>query len=319
MRIFIELPTWLGDAIMATPAIESITLKFPKAKFTFFGSFAATELIKNHPNCEQVLIDDSKKDKSRFLNIFKTAKNLGKFDIAISFRSSFTSRFLMFFLNAKRKFKFKKIKSKVHQVKKYQNFIQQSLKLDIIYDELKLDFKPFKFEKKSIGLNPGASYGSAKRWYPEYFAEVAKEFSSEFKIVIFGSKSETEICNKIEAILTQENIECENLAGKTDIKELCEKIGGIDIFITNDSGPMHIAAAYKVPTIAIFGPTKFKETSPWHNDKAHILHLTLKCAPCMKRICPIGTHECMKELKPQMVIEAIRKNFKEILDKRASI
>ncbi|QCD52063.1 lipopolysaccharide heptosyltransferase II [Campylobacter sp. RM16192] len=319
MRIFIELPTWLGDCIMATPAIESILLKFPKAKFTFFGSFAATELIKNHPNCEQILIDDSKKNKSRFLSIFKTAKTLGKFDIAISFRSSFTSRFLMFFLSAKRKFKFKKTKNITHQVKKYQNFIQQSLNLDIIHDELKLDFEPFKFEKKSIGLNPGASYGSAKRWYPEYFAEVAKEFSSEFEIVIFGSKSEAEICNKIEEILTKENIECENLAGKTDIKELCEKIGGIDIFITNDSGPMHIAAAYKVPTIAIFGPTKFKETSPWHNDKAHILHLNLKCAPCMKRVCPIGTHECMKELKPQMIIEAIRKNFKEILEKRASI
>lgn len=108
MRIFIELPTWIGDCIMATPSIESVSLKFPNAKFTFFGSFAAVEIMKNHPNCERILIDESKKDKSRFLSIFKTAKNLGKFDMAISFRSSFSSGFLLFFLNARRKFKFKK-------------------------------------------------------------------------------------------------------------------------------------------------------------------------------------------------------------------
>ena len=72
---------------------------------------------------------------------------------------------------------------------------------------------------------------------------------------------------------------------------------------------MHIASAFKVKTIALFGPTKFSETSPWKNENAKILHLNLQCMPCMKRSCPLGTHECMKELTPKMVIKEIEENF----------
>ena len=75
--------------------------------------------------------------------------------------------------------------------------------------------------------------------------------------------------------------------------------------MTNDSGPMHIAAAYKVPLVALFGPTKFKETSPWQDESAKIVHLNLECMPCMKRVCPIKTHACMKELVPEIVITEI--------------
>ena len=68
---------------------------------------------------------------------------------------------------------------------------------------------------------------------------------------------------------------------------------------------MHIAAAFKVKTRALFGPTKFKETSPYKNENAKILHLNLECMPCMKRVCPIKTHECMKNLTPKMVLDSL--------------
>lgn len=311
MRIFIELPTWLGDAVMATPAVESIAANLSDAKITFFGSFAACELFKPHPNCQSAVVDDSKKGGNRFLNLAKTARNLGEFDIALSFRSSFASSFLLFFLKAKQKFKFQKQNLKLHQVLKYLNFAQKSLNLKNTQDSLKLYFTPYKFDKKILALNPGASYGSAKRWYPNYFAEVALHFKDEFEILIFAGKGELEICKSIEEILASNGVKCENLAGKTTVKELCEKIGGVKenggIFITNDSGPMHIAAAYQVPTIALFGPTKFDETCPWQNENARILHLNLSCMPCMKRVCPIKTHECMKNLTPDLVIEAVKK------------
>ncbi|MDO5045683.1 lipopolysaccharide heptosyltransferase II [Campylobacter sp.] len=322
MRIFIELPTWLGDAVMATPAIESIAANYKEAKITFFGSFVACELFKVHPNCETTVVDDSKKRGNRFLNLAKIALNLGDFDIAVSFRSSFASSFLLFWLKAKRKFKFKKQNLNLHQVLKYLNFAKNSLALKEITDELKLHFTPFKFDKKILALNPGASYGSAKRWYPEYFAEVALRFKDEFEIVIFGSNAELKICEQIEKILASNGVKCKNLAGKTDIKELCEKIGGIKksagIFITNDSGPMHIAAAFKVPTVVLFGPTKFDETRPWKNENAKILHLNLSCMPCMKRTCPIKTHECMKNLTPDFVMEEINKFSQTHLSKKSS-
>lgn len=383
MRILIELPTWLGDAVMASAAVEAIakhaavgagnlTGKFDDSgeqdfsfssqnfgpvtqeiqifkndtpnlddkfdadrganltantrenqnlenltaqpvKIVFFGSFAACELFKAHLNCERIIVDSSKKAKFRLWRLFWQARELGKFDAAFSFRSSFASKILLFGARARRKFIFQKSKDGAHQVKKYLKFVKVALNLKRADDELKLYFEPRKFDAPVLGLNPGASYGSAKRWYPAYFAQVALHFKDKFKIMIFGGAGERDICEQIEQILRENGAECENLAGKTSVRELCENIGGIGqsggIFITNDSGPMHIAAAYKTPTIALFGPTRFTQTCPWRNKNARILHLNLECMPCMKRVCPLKTHACMKNLSPQAVIEAIEREF----------
>ena len=387
MRILIELPTWLGDAVMASAAVEAIAKhatafdaenltgkledpgeqdfsfssqnfgpvtqeiqifktgtpnldgKFEAdrganltanarenqnpqnlqkearelVKIVFFGSFAACELFKAHPNCERVIVDNSKKAKFRLWRLFWQARELGKFDAAFSFRSSFASKILLFGARAGQKFIFQKSKDGAHQVQKYLKFVKSALNLKRADDELKLYFEPRKFDAPVLGLNPGASYGSAKRWYPAYFAQVALHFKDKFKIMSFGGAGERAICEQIEQILRQNGAECENLAGKTSVRELCENIGGIGqsggIFVTNDSGPMHIAAAYKTPTIALFGPTRFTQTCPWRNKNARILHLNLECMPCMKRVCPLKTHACMKNLSPQAVIEAIEREF----------
>ena len=383
MRILIELPTWLGDAVMASAAVEAIakhaalsagnlTGKFenlgqpdfsfssqnfgpvtqeiqifknstanlsdkfdadgnvnltasarenqnPKnltdepVKIVFFGSFAACELFKAHPNCERVIVDDSKKAKFRLWRLFWQARELGKFDAAFSFRSSFASKILLYGARAGQKFIFQKSNDSAHQVQKYLKFVKSALNLKRADDELKLYFEPRKFDTPVLGLNPGASYGSAKRWYPAYFAQVALHFKDKFRIMIFGGASEQDMCEQIEQILRENGAECENLAGKTSVLELCENIGGIgqsgSIFVTNDSGPMHIAAAYKTPTIALFGPTRFTQTCPWRNENARILRLNLECMPCMKRVCPLKTHACMKDLSPQAVIQTIEREF----------
>ena len=85
------------------------------------------------------------------------------------------------------------------------------------------------------------------------------------------------------------------------------QISNLDLFITADSGPMHIAAAYKIPTVAIFGPTKEEETSQWMNEKGIVVKKNLKCQPCMQRTCPLMHHECMRLIKSKDVLRAIEK------------
>ena len=300
MNILIELPTWLGDTIMVTPSIEGIIKKYPQAKITFFGSFISTEALKTHPNCLHVEVDQSKKSISRLYYLYKMAKNIGIFDLAISFRSSKISSIFLWFLDAKTTIQYKKNIYTGHQVQKYASL------LHVVPQDLKLYHKPYQYASPTLGINPGATYGSAKRWYPEEFAKVANHFSKTHDIVIFGGPNEIDIANEVEKLI---HVDVTNLAGKTSIAELIEKVAGLHLFVTNDSGPMHIAASYKVATVTLFGPTKHDETSQWHNFHGHIISHNLKCAPCMKRVCPIHTHECMKSIKADEVITLLKNHL----------
>jgi len=320
MQILIILPNWLGDAIMATPAIELLSIHYPHAKFTFVGSFVSIEALKHHPLCEKAIVDETKKASSRFLATYKLAKELGEFNLAITFRNQLHSSLLLRFTNtvvciSRRSWHSIFLLSHTRKIKTNQHLVQQYSQLAMTncdkYDNkpsnLKLYIKPVKFEKPTLGINAGATYGSAKRWYPERFAEVAARFSDKFNIVIFGGPNEVEMAKDIEDNLKSRHVEnYTNLAGKTNIKELCSNIAGCSLFITNDSGPMHVACAYQVPTVAIFGPTKHKETSQWMNEKSKIVREDMACAPCMKRECPLEHHECMKNITASKVIEAIK-------------
>lgn len=320
MKILIILPNWLGDAIMATPAIEALAQEYPQAKFTFIGSYVAIEALKHHPQCEEAIIDETKKAKSRFFATKALARKLPAFDLSFTFRKNIYASLLLFCTKTKlrigRKTWFNKlllsqsfpfIKDR-HLVLNYFSFVQDFIHSDIQAKELKLHITKEHYDKPTLGINPGATYGSAKRWYPKEFAKVAQELSQKYEILIFGGPTEVamgaEIANELQALGVSNFT---NLAGKTSVQELCSKIGGCHLFLTNDSGPMHIAAAYAVPTVAIFGPTKHTETSQWQNSKSEIVRLDMDCAPCMKRSCPLGHHDCMKNIKASMVIQAFEK------------
>ena len=309
MRIFIEIPTWLGDAVMTTPAIENIVKTYPDAKLTIYGSYVSTKLFVHHPSVEKIFVDESKKEGFRYLNLYKDAKKVGKFDIALSFRKNFTTQYLLFFLGVKKRYIYKRYtKKEIHQAIRYNDFINRSFEIKTSPDKLKIH--GYECEKKSdrkiLGLNPGATYGSAKRWYPQEFAKVAIEMSKDYDIVIFGGPNEDEIAEDIEKLLVESGVDnYQNLAAKTSVEELISGISKLDLFITNDSGPMHLAAAFQIPTVAIFGPTKYTETNQWMNEKGVIVTKDLDCAPCMKRVCPLGHHDCMKLIKSEDVIEKI--------------
>jgi len=310
MKILIELPTWLGDSVMSTPAIENIVNHYNDPNITLIGSKVSIEALKNHPK-----VVKTKALKKEYISLYKTAKNLGKFDAFFSFRSSLRSNFLKFFVVSNNKYQFNKnIYTNKHQVEKYNDFINESINLKKPAGELILHKEAFNLtnQNRILGINPGASYGSAKRWYPEEFAAVAAELSHKYDIYIFGAPEEQSIAFDIERLLVKMGItNFKNLSGKTTITEVIQHISQLDLFITGDSGPMHVAASFKVPTIAIFGPTKDKETSQWMNDKSINLKKTLDCQPCMQRTCPLGHHKCMKLIKAVDVLDAVESFYIE--------
>ena len=304
MKLLIELPSWLGDAVMATPAINNLISSFSEVEVTIIGSLISTEAIKSHPKINKSFVLNN-----NYGDIFRISKKLGYFDYFFSFRNTFRSKILNILIKSKNKFRFEKKKYfDIHQVEKYSNFINDSLGLNAKIGKLILFKTKSKRinEKPLLGINPGSSYGSAKRWYPEEFAQVAKKLSKNYDIIIFGSKNEIDIANEIENRLRNSGIDNYlNLSGKTSIKELINYISELDLFITGDSGAMHLAAGFEVPTVSIFGPTRHRETSQWMNKKSVIVKTNLACQPCMKRSCPLKHHNCMKLIKADRVLDAV--------------
>ena len=306
-KILIELPTWLGDCIMATPAIENIVNFYKDVQITFIGSKISTQAMRYHPKTKETLIL-----KKNILDLKKIREFGETFDAYFSFRSSLRSRVLKLFSCSRNKYQYSKDKyDSGHQVEKYNNFVNESLSIDYKPGNLKIYKRPNSSEMKSkrplVGINPGASYGSAKRWNPKGYSEIAKALAKEYEILIFGGPNELDIAMEIENELKKSKISnYQNLAGKTDIEELIDLVSNLSLFITGDSGPMHIAAAFQIPTVAIFGPTRDKETSQWMNTRSFIVKKNLECQPCMKRTCPLGHHHCMNLISPKDVLKALR-------------
>jgi heptosyltransferase II len=307
MRILIELPTWLGDTVMVTPAIENLVGYFNDAEITLIGSFISIEALKNHPNVHKIMLINKS-----YISMYKFTRGLGEFDKFFSFRGSWRSNILKLLIKSNQKYQFSKTKyQKKHQVDKYNNFINDCIGQDlsakslIVYQDVKLSID---IKTKTVGINPGASYGNSKRWYPEEFAKVAIELSSRYEIIIFGGIDEVDIALDIERLLVERGVlNYQNLAGKTSIQELINIISQLSLFITGDSGPMHLAASFKIPTIAIFGPTNDDETSQYGFNKGIIVKKNLDCQPCMQRSCPLIHHNCMKLITAADVLAAVQR------------
>jgi len=306
MKILIELPTWMGDAVMASAAIENIVDFYNEPEITLIGSSVSIEVIKNHP-----CVKRSHVITKTYISLIKIVRNLSDFDVFFSFRSSLRSTILKLLISSKNKYQYNKVKyQNRHQVEKYNNFVNDSLDTNFLAGKLVIhkDNKSITNNPKPlVGINPGASYGIAKQWYPEEFAKVASELSSQYEIIIFGGPDEIEVATDIEKLLIAKGVtNYKNLAGNTSIQELINRISNLDLFITGDSGPMHIAASFQIPTISIFGPTNDNETSQWGLEKSIIVKEYLDCQPCMKRTCPLKHHNCMNLIKSDNVLRAIQ-------------
>jgi heptosyltransferase-2 len=154
-----------------------------------------------------------------------------------------------------------------------------------------------------VAIGAGASYGSAKCWLPERFAEVANRLmaESDAEIILFGTANETAVSNAIIAGMKRKPID---LTGKTAIAELPALLSRCQLFIGNDSGAMHVASAVGLPVVAIFGPTDPFGTAPV-TPNCTIVQEKPYCSPCFLRRCPTD-HRCMKSVSAESVTAAAR-------------
>jgi heptosyltransferase-2 len=149
-----------------------------------------------------------------------------------------------------------------------------------------------------VALCPGSTNSRAKRWPAERYAALADLFIEEAQaeVLLVGAGDEMEVSREVASLMRHEPI---ILTGKTDLAQLTAVLSLVDILVTNDTGPSHIAAALERPTLVIFGPTDPRTTRPY-SGTAELIRRPPDCAPCMLRDCPID-HRCMTAITPEEV------------------
>ena len=165
-----------------------------------------------------------------------------------------------------------------------------------------------KIERPLLGLSPGAEYGPAKRWPMEKFIAAASEIQKRTHCtwLVFGGQADVDIANRIESAMASPPSAIWNLAGKTSLRELMTLLKICRVLLTNDSGPMHVAAALGTPVVVPFGSTSPELTGPglpgeaWHR----LLKSDAPCSPCFLRECPID-FRCLNGIAVERVVEAV--------------
>lgn len=316
---------------MTTPALHVIREQFPHAEITILANEMVSQLFLQHPGIDSIVTFKRQSTHRGATGRVRLATELRrhKFDLAIILPNSFDSALVPWLaripvrigkcsdgrtLLLNGRYHTAKGSDPCHEVEYYLNLLahfgitgnrtplhlfvtpEEEAKGAGILSECGISAHDF-----VLGINPGASYGSAKRWYPDRFAQVARHLADEWKakIVIFGGPGETSIAADIENHLEGTAV---NLAGKTSVRELMALIKRCNFFITNDSGPMHIAAAFNVPLVAIFGSTDHTGTSPY-NSRSTVVRTDVECSPCKLRECPID-HRCMTSVTVENVVNA---------------
>jgi len=325
-KILVRVNNWIGDAVMNTPALGTLRESYPDAEIVVVANPLVSSLFLSHPYCDRVIVYDKKgadRGISGFLR-FVVRLRKERFDAAILFQKAIEAALLTFlagirvrigYLTDYRGFFLSHGVELTEDIKKQHHtlhFISLLRSCEItggdgrqllnVTDNEKAWAQRTLKEANWVVINPGAAYGSAKRWLPHRFAQVADELSNRFgcQIMLIGGPGEIEIGQEIEETC---HTKLSNFIGKTTVREMMALISACRLMVTNDSGPMHVAAALGVPIVAIFGSTDHTTTFP--AGVAHkIVRKDFPCAPCLLRQCPID-HRCMIAIEVEDVLSSV--------------
>ncbi|MCJ7581871.1 MAG: lipopolysaccharide heptosyltransferase II [Candidatus Aminicenantes bacterium] len=320
MKIAVRAPNWIGDSILALPALSALHENFPDAEIWICGLDWIKDIFLPLKYVEGVI---PLKNPSRMGGLLQNAKRLKKhqFDVGLLLTNSFSSALLFFLARITQRWGYDRdfrrflltkpvpINAGIlsnHQALYYSGLLSglgllvspqsPDLSLDPAVKQKANDLLVsvgIKFQNPLVVLNPGAFYGSAKRWPSSRFAELATMLQEKnlADILIVGSADELVLAQEIASQMKRPPI---ILSGKTTVSQLAGVLLHATLFVSNDSGPMHLANSLRVPVIAIFGPTDPRLTGPYQQPSA-VVKKNADCWPCRTRECQTD-HKCMESI-----------------------
>jgi heptosyltransferase-2 len=329
-RILVRGVNWVGDTILTDPAVQRLKTCFPRSHLAILVRDGLAGLWKTFPYVDEVIPFHPKRGWSSLREDLRLGLSLGKrkFDMAVVLPRSFRSAYQIYLARIPIRIGYQdegrsiflthgvprtEETLHVHRIHYYQRLMDtfggdEGCHLPRILlreehrgwadEKLKglglLDGRPL------IGMNPGATYGLAKCWYPERFAELGKKLVRKRKASIFllGKAEERSTTQEILHHLGEGGYD---LTGETDLLELAAILERCGLLVTNDTGTMHVATAVGIPVVAIFGPTDPITTGPW-GEGHRVVRKEVSCSPCLKRVCPTD-HRCMRDITVDEVEE----------------
>ena len=334
-NILLRSANWVGDAVMTTPAIRAIRKNFPVAHITILAKPWVIPVFQHNPHLDVVMPYEAAGRHKGALGLIHLSRDLRQrdFDLAILFQNAFEAALLAFAAGIPRRlgyatdgrtalltdrlYNFRELK-KGHLIDYYLgilgnvgfNMDGRELELFLSAEEkdrargllAKLGVDP---AEPLAGLNPGATFGTAKRWLPERFVDLSRRLYTDqgCRSLLFGGPGEAQLGREIAAASDGCAI---NLCGRTNLRAAMALIDCCRFFITNDSGLMHVAAALDKPQLAIIGPTDHIATRP-SNPNSRIVRVQDACylSPCLLMDCPID-HRCMTSITVDLVLAELQ-------------
>jgi heptosyltransferase-2 len=338
-KVLVRATNWLGDAVMSLPAIRAIRDIFPHAHVAVLARPWVADLYAREKAIDRVIPYPSLKGL-RARREFAARLRAERFDGAILLQNAFDAALIAWLADIPERIGYNRDGRGIlltqaipvpepgdiprHERFYYLELLRRAGMLERFptSDAIRLDgidaaredgaahLAALDIGAPVIGISPGAAYGNAKRWLPERFAESAALLQAEARtFLIFGSTSERPLCEIVAGHLRQAGLDARNLAGETSLREFIDLAAACRLFLTNDSGAMHVASALGVPTVTIFGATDDTTTGPT-GPLARVVREHAECSPCLLRECPID-HRCMTRVTSQGVALVARRLLEE--------